>query len=96
VPSHVLLITVLAKLSNARAATPQPPLGHVDSWPLPIETDADFNHRVQEASDELRQIPMYDYLVTNRHGELSRAVDQSRSTIVAERLWIHPRQIELP
>jgi len=49
-----------------------------------------------DARDELRQFPKYDYLVINRQGELAGAVDQVRAIIVAERLRIHPRRVDLP
>lgn len=59
------------------------------------ETEAAFQRRVQQAREELRQIPMYDYLVINRQGELACAVDQVEAIITAERLRVRPRQIRL-
>ncbi len=59
------------------------------------ETEAAFRRRVQQAREELRQLPMYDYLVINRQGKLECAVEQVKAIITAERLRVHPRQIRL-
>jgi guanylate kinase len=54
-----------------------------------------FQRRVQQARDELRQLPSFDYVIVNRQGELPAAVDQLRAVIVAERLRVHPRNAQL-
>jgi guanylate kinase len=60
------------------------------------ETDAAFQRRVDQAREELCQLPAYDYLVVNRQGELARAVNQVKAIITAERLRVRPRQIRIP
>jgi guanylate kinase len=57
------------------------------------ETEAEYQRRVQQAHDELEQVPLYDYLVVNRQGDLAAAVDQVRAIIVAERVRVQPREI---
>ena len=59
------------------------------------ETDEQYQHRVQEAREELLQLPEYDYLVINRQDELRCAVEQVKAIITAERLRVHPRPIPL-
>jgi len=59
------------------------------------ETEVVFQRRIQQAREELCQIPAYDYLVINRQGELDCAVEQIKAIIIAERLKVHPRQIRL-
>lgn len=59
------------------------------------ETETAFQRRVQQAREELQQVPNYDYLVINRQGELHCAVEQVASIITAERLRVHSRQIRL-
>jgi guanylate kinase len=54
-----------------------------------------FQRRVEEARDELRQLSSFDYLIVNRQGDVTAAVDQFRAVIVAERLRIHPRETRL-
>ncbi len=59
------------------------------------ETEEAFQRRIQQAREELCQLPMYDYLVINRQGELECAVEHVKSIITAERLRVHPRQVRL-
>lgn len=57
------------------------------------ETEEAFQRRVQQAREELAQLPLYDYLVINRQGELNCAVEQVKAIIIAERLRVHPRRV---
>jgi len=59
------------------------------------ETEEAFQKRIQQAREELRQLPRYDYLVINRQGQLECAVAQVKAIITAERLRVHPREIHL-
>lgn len=59
------------------------------------ETREAFERRVQQAREELEQIPLYDYVVVNRQGKLQCAVDQVRAIITAERLRVHQRHVRL-
>jgi guanylate kinase len=59
------------------------------------ESSEAFQRRVAKAREELRQLPEYDYLVTNRQGQLDCAVEHFRSIITAERLRVHPRDVRL-
>jgi guanylate kinase len=60
------------------------------------ETDEEYQVRLEQARNELRQIPEYDYLVINRRGQLACAAAQVVAIITAERLQVHPRRIRLP
>jgi guanylate kinase len=60
------------------------------------ETPAAFQRRIEQAREELRQLPAYDYLVVNRTGALEHAVAQVEAILAAERLRVHPRPIPLP
>lgn len=57
-------------------------------------TDA-YNRRIQQAREELAQLPNYDYLVINRHNGLGCAIEQVEAIITAERLRVHQRSIDL-
>jgi guanylate kinase len=59
------------------------------------ESDDAYDRRIDQAREELLQVPHYEYLVVNRQGELDCAVEQVRSIILAERLRIHPRPIDV-
>lgn len=60
------------------------------------ETEEAYQRRLDQARDELCQIPHYDYLVINRRGELACAAARVEAIICAERARIRPRQIQLP
>lgn len=60
------------------------------------ESERQYQVRLEQAHDELRQIPDFDYLVINRHGQLARAASQVEAIITAERLRVLPRLIQLP
>jgi guanylate kinase len=60
------------------------------------ETEEQYQRRVQQAREELAQLPFYDYLVINRQGDLARAVQQVEAIITAERLRVHRQPIVLP
>ena len=56
------------------------------------ESTEAFDRRIQQAREELAQLPNYDYLVINRHDELGCAIEQVEAIITAERLRVrqHP------
>jgi guanylate kinase len=53
-----------------------------------------LQRRIEQAREELAQFPTYDYLVINRQGDLAVAVEQVRAIILAERLRVHPRNVQ--
>lgn len=55
------------------------------------ETPADLELRLKTAAAELKQLPMFDYLVFNREGELDKAVADIRAIITAEKRRVNPR-----
>ncbi len=59
------------------------------------ETSADLALRLKTAGEELRRIPMFDYVVVNRHGEIKRAVDDILAIIAAEKCRAKQRKISL-
>ena len=59
------------------------------------ETDADLELRLKTAEEELKALPLFDYVVINRQGELDRAVADIEAIITAEKCRVKPRQISL-
>lgn len=59
------------------------------------ESAADLELRLNTAREELKQLPMFDYLVFNRAGELDRAVEEIKSVITAEKCRVKPREISV-
>ena len=59
------------------------------------ESEAELELRVKTAGEELQTLPMFDYLVINREGELERAVEDIEAIIAAEKHRVKPREISL-
>lgn len=59
------------------------------------ETPEELALRLETASRELDQIPMFDYVVVNRHGEAESAIEAIKSIITAEKCRAVPRQVDI-
>jgi guanylate kinase len=59
------------------------------------ESEADLAVRLETAAAELEQLPMFDYMVVNRRGEINRAVADIEAVITAEKCRVVPRKIQL-
>ena len=59
------------------------------------ETSADLELRLKTAAEELRQMPMFDYLVVNRPGEINQAVADIVAIIKAEKCRVAQRELAL-
>ncbi len=59
------------------------------------ESSEQFSRRMETAREEMKRIQEFDYIVTNREGNLDGAVDQIASIIAAEHSRVHPRVVRL-
>ncbi len=59
------------------------------------ETPEEYELRLRTAQAEMEKLPLYDYLVINRHGELDRAITDIKAIITAEKCRVKPRYLEL-
>ena len=59
------------------------------------ESPAERELRVRTAEAELEKLPMFDYLVINRQGEIKQAVADIQAIITAEKRRVKPREISL-
>ncbi len=59
------------------------------------ETPEEYELRLKTARAEMEKLPLFDYLVINRHGELDRAVADVEAIITAEKSRVKPREISL-
>ncbi len=59
------------------------------------ETPEDLALRLKTAEEELQQLPLFDYIVFNRRGEINRAVADIEAIITAEKCRVVPREITL-
>ena len=59
------------------------------------ETEAELALRLKTATEEIKQIKMFDYVVFNNGGSLGTAVDEIKAIIKAEKCRVKPRKIRL-
>jgi guanylate kinase len=59
------------------------------------ESSADLDLRLKTAEEEIKQMPLFDYLVFNRLNEIDRAVAEIEAIITAEKCRVTPREITL-
>ena len=51
--------------------------------------------RIKTALEEMKRLPLFDYVVVNHHDRLDLAVAQIDSILVAEKCRVNPRVVEL-
>jgi guanylate kinase len=59
------------------------------------ESPPDLELRLKTAEEELKQMPLFDYVVLSRQGEIGRAVADIKAIIAAEKCRVTPREISL-
>ena len=58
------------------------------------EAAAELELRLLTAQEEIKRLPLFDYVVVN--DELDRAAAQAEAIVAAEQCRVNPRQVELP
>jgi guanylate kinase len=59
------------------------------------ENSADLELRLKTAVEELRQLPMFDYIVVNRPGEINQAIADIIAIIKAEKCRVAQRELAI-
>ena len=59
------------------------------------ESPFDLALRLKTAEEEIKQLPLFDYVVVNREAEIDRAVSEIEAIITAEKHRVTPREISL-
>jgi guanylate kinase len=59
------------------------------------ESPSDLALRLKTAEEEMKQLPLFDYVVVNKEGEIDRAVSEIEAIITAEKRRVTPREIRL-
>ena len=59
------------------------------------ESSFNLNLRVETAEKEIKQLPLFDYVVINKQGEVDKAMSNIVSIITAEKCRVAPREITL-
>jgi guanylate kinase len=60
------------------------------------ESPFDLDLRLKTAEEEMKQLSLFDYVVVNKHDEISLAVSAIEAIITAEKHRVIPREISLP
>jgi guanylate kinase len=55
------------------------------------ESETELKVRVEKVTEELRSLPLFDYVVVNRQGELDSTVSQIEAIVTAEKCRVNPR-----
>lgn len=59
------------------------------------ESSSELKLRLETAVKELDNIPMFDYVVVNRHGEIQSAIEAINAIILAEKCRAVPRELNI-
>ncbi|MBL7125031.1 MAG: guanylate kinase [Dehalococcoidales bacterium] len=59
------------------------------------ESPFDLALRIETAEEEIKQLPLFDYVVVNKRDEIDLAVSDIKAIITAERRRVAPREISL-
>ena len=59
------------------------------------ESPVDLAVRIKIAEEEIKKLPLFDYVVVNRQGEIDQAVSDIKAIITAEKCRVIPREIVL-
>jgi guanylate kinase len=59
------------------------------------ESASDLALRMKTAEAELEKLPLFDYIIINRQGEIDRAVADIEAIITAEKCRVKPRELSL-
>jgi guanylate kinase len=60
------------------------------------ESDFDCDLRLKTASEEMKQLPLFDYIVVNQQDRVELAVSAIEAIISAEKHRVKPREVRLP
>jgi guanylate kinase len=59
------------------------------------ESSADLALRLEKAKEEIKNLPLFDYVITSRQNRLDEVVSQIDAIVAAEKCRVKPRIVEL-
>jgi guanylate kinase len=59
------------------------------------ESSSDLELRLKTAEEEMKRLPMFDYVVVNKQGQMDKVVSDIKAIITAEKLRAAPRDYTL-
>ena len=59
------------------------------------ESPEELALRLQKAGEEMKSLPMFDYVITSRRGKVNEVVSRILAIVTAEKCRVNPRVVEL-
>jgi guanylate kinase len=59
------------------------------------ESVSDLELRLKTVEEEMKQLPMFDYVVVNEHGQIDRVISDIKAIITTEKLRVTSREYHL-
>ena len=59
------------------------------------ESPEELELRLQKAGEEMKSLPMFDYVITSRRGKVNEVVSRILAIVTAEKCRVTPRVVEL-
>jgi len=59
------------------------------------ESQADLAFRLEKAREEIKSLPLFDYVITSHQNRLDDIISQIQAIVVAEKCRVNPRVIKL-
>jgi len=59
------------------------------------ESQADLAFRLEKAAEEIKSLPLFDYVITSHQNRLDDIISQIQAIVVAEKCRVNPRVVKL-
>jgi len=59
------------------------------------ESSIDLALRLERASEEIKSLPLFDYVITSHQGKINDVISQIHAIVIAEKCRVKPRTIKL-
>ena len=56
------------------------------------ESASDLDLRLRTAEEEMKKLPIFDYAIVNKHGQIDQVISEIKAIITAEKLRVAPRE----
>ena len=56
------------------------------------ESASDLDLRLRTAEEEMKKLPIFDYAIVNKHGQIDQVILEVKAIITAEKLRVTPRE----
>lgn len=59
------------------------------------ESASDLDLRLRTVEEEIKKLPIFDYVIVNKHGQIDQVISEIKAIITAEKLRVTPREYYL-